>query len=164
MSSLEEIAPEFVAMAHRIVWCTVATVDATGTPTTRILHPIWEWDGTELTGWIATSPRSPKARDLASNATVALTYWDPTHDTCSAECRATFETSDEARQAGWDRFANGLAPVGYDPSIIPQWPSPTAPEFGILRLEPDHLRLMEGSVMLKGEGMLLTWRRPREPS
>ena len=52
---LERVAPAFVAMAHRIVWCTVATVGPDGAPNTRILHPIWEWDGDALTGWIATS-------------------------------------------------------------------------------------------------------------
>ena len=49
--------------------------------------------------------------------------------------------------------------MGYDPSIIPQWTSPDAEAFGILRLRPVHLRVMPGSVMLRGEGEVLTWRR-----
>ena len=115
MTDLASVAPAFVEMAHRIVWCTVATTTATGRPRTRILHPIWEWDGTALTGWIATSPLSPKAADLAAQPAVSLTYWAPGHDTCSADCDTAWETTDEERQAGWDRFANGPAPVGYDP-------------------------------------------------
>ena len=39
-------------------------------PNTRILHPIWEWDGEALTGWIATSPLSPKAKDLAERPAI----------------------------------------------------------------------------------------------
>jgi hypothetical protein len=159
MTDLGEIAPAFVAMAHRIVWCTVATVGADGRPRTRILHPIWEFDGTDLTGWIATSPQSPKAADLAEQPAISLTYWDATHDTCTAECDTEWETTDEQRQAGWDRFANGPAPVGYDPSIIPAWTSPTAPAFGILRLTPTRLRVMPGSVLLAGTGQVSTWRR-----
>lgn len=159
MTELAQIAPEFVTMAHRIVWATVATVDTRGNPSTRILHPVWEWDGTELTGWIATMPNSPKARHLAGNPVVSLTYWDPSHDTCSAQCRTVWETSAEERRAGWDRFLNAPEPVGYDPRIIPQWTSPDVPEFGILRLEPDALRVMPGSLMLEGRGELLTWRR-----
>ena len=62
----------------------------------------------------ATSPDVP---------VVALTYWAPTHDTCTAECDAVFEDGPAERQAGWDRFANGPAPVGYDPAIIPMWPT-----------------------------------------
>jgi hypothetical protein len=159
MSSLAEIAPEFVAMAHRIVWATVATVRPSGEPATRILHPVWEWDGTDLTGWIATSPLSPKAADLEGTPTVSLTYWDPTHDVCTATCRAVWETSPEERRAGWDRFVDAPPPVGYTPSIIPEWSSPDAPAFGILRIEPDQLRVMPGTVMLQGQGAVLTWRR-----
>jgi general stress protein 26 len=133
-------------MAHRIVWCAVATVGADGRPHTRVLHPIWEWDGSDLTGWIATSPLSPKAKDLAAQPAISLTYWAPNHDTCSADCDTSWDSSDEALAAGWDRFANGPAPVGYDPSI------------GILRLTPTWLRVMAGTVMLKGEGQVLTWR------
>ena len=43
MHALDTVAPAFVDMAHRIVWCTVATVDASGAPRTRVLHPVWEW-------------------------------------------------------------------------------------------------------------------------
>jgi hypothetical protein len=77
----------------------------------------------------------------------------------TADCDTEWETSDEQRQAGWDRFANGPAPVGYDPSIIPAWTSPEAPAFGILRLTPTRLRVMPGSVLLAGQGEVLTWRR-----
>lgn len=155
---LERVAPEFVAMAHRIVWCTVATVDATGAPHTRVLHPIWEWDGERLTGWIATSPQSPKAAHLAAQPRVSLTYWDATHDTCTAECSTDWETTPEARRAGWDRFKHGPAPVGYDPAIIPRWTDPDCEAFGMLRLSPARLRVMPGSLMLRGQGELLNWR------
>ena len=159
MNALAEVAPAFVDMAHQIVWCSAATVDRAGRPRTRVLHPIWQWDGTTLTGWIATSPLSPKAGDLAKNPALALTYWTPSHDTCSASCDAEWEDSEEQRVEGWRRFAEGPAPVGYDPSIIPPWTSPTAPAFGILRLEPYELRVLPGSVMLRGEGQPLRWRR-----
>ncbi len=158
MLALAQIAPAFVAMAHRIVWCTVATTGPDGTPNTRVLHPIWEWDGAALTGWIATSPLSPKAGDLAQQPAVSLTYWDPSHDTCTADCDTDWDTSPELRQAGWDRFLHGPAPVGYDPSIIPPWTSPEVEAFGILRLLPTRLRVMPGSVLLQGQGDVLTWR------
>lgn len=158
IAPLETVAPAFVAMAHRIVWCSAATTAIDGRPRTRILHPIWEWDGSALTGWIATSPQSPKAADLEATPSMSLSYWDPTHDTCRAECDAIWEESDEDRAAGWNRFAGGPAPVGYDPSIIPGWDSPGSPGFGILRLEPTHLRVMPGSVMLEGRGEVLAWR------
>ena len=63
-STLAEVAPAFVAMAHRIVWCSVATVDASQRPRSRILHPIWEWDDGQLTGWIGTGPTATKRAHL----------------------------------------------------------------------------------------------------
>lgn len=154
---LTDIAPAFIDMAHRIVWCTVATVDRSGRARTRVLHPIWEFDDGRLTGWIATSPQSLKAAHLEHQPEISLTYWDPTQDNCSAECVTSWETSDEARQAGWDRFANGPEPVGYDPSIIPGWTGADVEAFGVLRLDPVRLRVMPGSVLLRGEGEVLTW-------
>ncbi len=158
MNELETVAPAFVAMAHRIVWCTGATVGRDGRPRSRVLHPIWEWDGGQLRGWIATSPLSPKAAELAAVPAISLNYWAPNQDTCTADCDAEFETDPAAVEAGWRRFAEGPAPVGYDPSIIPGWDSPAAPSFGVLRLAPHRLRVMDGTRMAGGEGVLLTWR------
>jgi hypothetical protein len=158
MTQLSSVAPAFVEMAHRIVWCIAGTVTPQGTPRTRVLHPIWEWDGEALTGWIATSPRSPKALDLAATPELSLTYWAPNQDTCTADCATSWDDTPEARAEGWRRFADGPAPVGYDPSLIPQWTSPDAPDFGVLRLEPHRLRVMPGALMTRGEGELLTWR------
>ena len=56
MTDLDLIAPAFVEMAHRIVWASVATVGTDDRPRTRILHPIWKWDGVALTGWIVLVP------------------------------------------------------------------------------------------------------------
>ncbi|MBI5087972.1 MAG: pyridoxamine 5'-phosphate oxidase family protein [Actinobacteria bacterium] len=159
MSDLSEVAPAFVTMAHRIVWCTAATVDRSGAPRTRVLHPVWEWDGGALRGWIATSPLSLKARHLAAPGgnRLSLTYWAPDHDTCTADCDVEWESTPEQRAAGWQRFADAPAPVGYDPSIIPGWDSPDSPAFGIIRLQPHRLRVMPGSLMMQGTGQLLTW-------
>jgi hypothetical protein len=154
---LARIAPRFVEMAHRIVWCVAATADRSGEVRTRVLHPLWEWDGSVLRGWILTSPNSPKARHLADNPRLSLTYWDATHDTCSADCDTTWELEPDQRQAGWDLFLHGPEPVAFDPAIVPPWTSPSAPEFGVLLLEPRRLRLMDGTAMLTGEGDRLSW-------
>lgn len=159
MHALSEVAPAFVQMAHRIVWCSVATVSSDGSPRTRVLHPVWEFDGERLTGWIATSPGSPKATDLAHEPRVSLTYWSPDHDTCTAECTTAWEHGADQRAAGWRRFAGAPAPVGYEPSIIPGWTSPESESFGILRLEPFRLRVMPGSLMMAGVGELLRWKK-----
>lgn len=161
MTDLATVAPAFVETAHRIVWCTVATVGPSGQPHTRILHPIWEWDGESLTGWIATDPSSPKARDLAGESRISLTYWDPSHDVCTADCDTAWELDVESRRAGWARFGDGPEPVGFDPSMIPGWDSPESDAFGILRLDPSFLRVFPGTLLLRGEGEMLVWRGSR---
>jgi general stress protein 26 len=157
-SELSEVAPAFVEMAHRIVWASVATVDADGRPRSRVLHPYWQWDGTTLTGIVATSPRSPKRRQIDRTPYVSVNYWASDHDTCLAECAAEWILDDEGRQEVWTTFAEAPEPVGYDPAIIPPWAGgPLSAEFAGLRLTPWHLRLMDGSMMTQGQGRLLTW-------
>jgi hypothetical protein len=155
---LEQIAPAFIDMAHSIVWASVVTVDRDGKPRSRILHPIWEWDGTDLVGWVATVPTPLKHAHLHAHAEVAVSYWTSTQDTCSAECTAQLYVDDDTRKAVWDNFANAPEPVGYDPFIIPTWADgPTSEQFAAIRLSPYRLRVMPGTMMTKGEGEVLTW-------
>jgi len=155
---LTETAPAFVETAHRIVWATAATVDHLGRPWTRILHPLWSWDGGRLTGVVATSPLSPKAAHIDAHPHLSFTYWDSTtHDTATAQCRAVWDDTPEGRADGWRTLAEGPEPVGYDPSIIAGWDDPQAPGFGILRLEPWRLHVFPGTVLTQGEGQFLTW-------
>lgn len=159
MNNLAEVAPAFVTMAHQIVWASVATVDGNGRPRSRVLHPIWQWDGSDLVGWIATSPTPIKRAHLANSPYISVNYWAPTHDTCAAECEATWAFDDETRTMIWNLFLNTPPPVGYDPSIIPAWESPTVDAFAALRLEPWRLRVFPGSVLLGQGGEVLNWRK-----
>lgn len=159
MSGYRDVADAFRTMAHRIVWCTVATVDPDGRPRTRVLHPFWEWEDDRLIGWIATGPTPVKLAALGLSPNVSLTYWAPDHDTCTADCRAEWRNDDDTRRRVWETFASLPAPVGYDPAIVPAWSDgPTSDAFAVLRLDPYRLRVMPGTLMLAGEGELLTWR------
>jgi hypothetical protein len=158
MGELADVAPAFIEMAHRIVWCSVATVDFANRPRIRVMHPIWTWDGDQLTGWIATRPTPTKRAHLAHSTFVACNYWGPAHDTCLAECEAQWALDAETRSAVWDLFVNGPEPVGYDPSITPGWNSPESEAFAVLRLAPWRLRVFPGSVLLGLGGEVLRWR------
>ncbi len=160
VTRLDELAEEFVTMAHRIVWCSVATVDAAGRPRSRVLHPIWEWDGEELVGWIATGPTPAKLAHLDHSPFVSCTYWAPSQDTCTADCAARWCHDLPTRERVWNLFAGAPAPVGYDPAIIPGWDDPSSAGFTVLRLEPWRLRVMPGSVLLTGRGEVRSWRAP----
>ena len=159
MNDLTEVAPAFVEMAERIVWASASTVDAQGRPRTRILHPIWQWDGKQLVGWIGTSPTPVKRAHLAAHPYMSLNYWSPSHDTCVAECRAALAFDDETRTAVWNLFLNTPEPVGYNPRIIPAWESPTCEAFVAVRVDPWRLRVFPGSVMLGQGGKVLKWRQ-----
>ena len=159
MTELSKIAPAFVEMAHRIVWCTAATVDAEGRPRSRILHPIWRWDGDRLEGWIATEATSIKRSHLDASPHISLNYWNPTHDTCVAECRANWAFDDETRTMVWELFRNAPEPVGYDPAMIPIWDGPTSERFAALHLDAWRLRVFPGTMLLEQRGEVLTWSK-----
>lgn len=158
MHELETVAPAFVEMAHRIVWCAAASVDPKGRPRSRILHPIWEYGDGALVGWIATGPTATKRAHLAASPFLSLNYWHPCQDTCVAECRASWRDDEATRQRVWKRFEEAPPPVGYDPAIIPGWDSPSSPAFSVLRLEPWRLRVLPGTVLLEGRGDVLVWK------
>ena len=158
MNTLHQTAPAFVEMAHQIVWASVATVDSNGRPRSRILHPIWQWDGEQLVGWIGTGPTAVKRAHLRNSPYVSVNYWAPNHDTCVAECRATWAFDDETRTMVWNLFLNTPEPVGYDPKLIPAWTSPTADAFAALRLDPWRLRVFPGTLTTGQGGEVLTWQ------
>ncbi|MDQ6771658.1 MAG: pyridoxamine 5'-phosphate oxidase family protein [Candidatus Dormibacteraeota bacterium] len=123
-------------------WATVATVDSSGRPYTRLLHPAWEFadDGRPVVGWIGTSPTAIKRSHLRRSPNVSVAYWSPAQDTANLECAATWETDREARRHAWEVFRSSPPPMGYDPAPI--WPDgPDSESFGLLRLVPYRARV-----------------------
>jgi len=157
MSSLGEIAQPFIDVAHRVVWATVATVDSSNRPRSRVLHPIWQFENDRLTGWIATGPTPVKTADLAHSPFVSVNYWDARHDVATADCAATWHHDDDTCIRVWDLLKAAPDPVGYDPAIIPAWRDPTQPEFAVLEIEPYRLRVFPGTMLLSGVGEVLNW-------
>jgi general stress protein 26 len=156
---LEEVAPRFVAMAHGIGMCVTATADDRGHPHTRVMQPVWLWDGSLLTGWVSTHLENPKVDHLQARPSMSLTYWHPNQDSCTADCDVEFVTGEAERSAAWDRFKATPEPAGFDPAIHPEWDSPLSPTFGVLALHPRWLRVMPGSLMTRGDGDVWTWRQ-----
>ncbi len=143
----------FVAVAHRVVWCSLATVDRRNRPRSRVVHPLWERDGDALVGWVGTRP-TPLKRDHLDHAPfVSVSYRDPQHDVAVAECAAAWHAD---REAIWERFKAAPAPVGYDPATI--WPGgPHGDDFAVLRLDPWRLRVGTAAALAAGEPYR-TWR------
>jgi general stress protein 26 len=151
VASFAEIEAKFNAITQRVVWCTVTTIDRQNRPRARILHPVWE--GT--TGWIATGRQSHKAKHIAHNPFVSLSYWDQQHEQVMAECQAEWIDDQAAKNRLWDLLKTTPEPVGYDPSLF--WKNPEDPSFGALRLTPWRLEVWSLEAMSKGEPALV-WR------
>jgi len=159
MNTLSEIAGPFVEMAHRIVWCSVATVDRRNRPRSRVLHPLWQWDGEQLSGVIATGPTPMKRAHLEVAPFVSCNYWSPEQDVATAECEVEWSFDDATRIEVWEAFKSAPEPVGYDPAIIPPWADgPTSEAFAVLKLKPWRLRVFPGSVLMGQGGDVLNWR------
>lgn len=146
VASFSDIAEDFNERVSRIVWATVTTTDRKGRPRSRLLHPMWE--GT--TGYIMTSPKSHKAKHLAANPYVSVSYWDPRHDTVFAECKAGWVEEPAEKQRVFDLFKDAPEPYGYDGSMF--WPGGAAdPGFGAMKLMPWRIELWSLGEMATGK-------------
>jgi general stress protein 26 len=135
VASFGEIEEEFMRRVRRTVWCSAATVDRKGRPRQRIVHPIWEGS----TGWVGTNRDSFKAKHLAANPYVSLSYWDPRHEQIYADCLAVWDDDPGQKRRIWELFKSTDPPLGYDPGAF--WPSPDQPPFGLLKLTPWRIEL-----------------------
>ncbi|MCB0954222.1 MAG: pyridoxamine 5'-phosphate oxidase family protein [Microthrixaceae bacterium] len=127
---------ETVAVARpiveRIVWATVATAGADGEPRTRIMHPVWFWEGEVPTALISARRTPVKVSHLEQNPSISCYYWDPAHDTVAVEGRTSWVPPERVADA-WERVAAPEPPVGFDPAMI--WPDgPTDPGCGFLEV------------------------------
>lgn len=154
VSSFDDIKAEFDQRVQRIVWCNVASVDGKGRPRSRILHPLWEG----ATGWIATGRASFKAKHVAKNPYVSLTYWDPKQEQVYADCRAEWADDPAEKRRVWELFKQTPPPVGYDPALF--WPGgPDDPGFGALKLTPWRVEIWGLGDMMAGKPARI-WRAP----
>lgn len=154
MTSLpwKEVEPEFIARTHRIVFCTFATVDTSGKPRTRILHPLWE--GT--TGWISTGRHSLKERHLAANPYVALSYWDPQEQNVHVEAKAEWEEDPAEKRRIWALFGSTPEPVGYN--LGDHVPGGPDSDWGLLKLTPWRIELSGMTDVAAGLPFRRVWR------
>lgn len=145
VSSFSEIEKVFNDRVNRIVWCTVATVDRSGRPRSRILHPIWEG----ATGWIATGRQTLKTKHLAQTPYVSLSYWDPAQEQVYADCRAEWEDDPAEKRRIWDLLKSAPPPMGYDPALF--WKDADDPGYGVLKLIPWRVELFSLADLAGGK-------------
>lgn len=137
---------DFVALAHRVVWCTLATVDVHGRPRSRLVHPVWELRDDGLLGRVATRATPTKRAHLAASPFASCSYWDPAHDVAVAECAAEWDGDPEA---SWPYFAEPDPPLGFDPATM--FPGGlTDPQAAVILLRPWRLRWARAADLAAG--------------
>lgn len=141
---------EAIAIAHQVVWGVMTTVDARGRPRSRVVHPVWQFDGERLTGWLTTRQSPVKTRHLAGNPHVSLAYVSATTDFAYFDCTAEWVDDREGKHACWDAFVNAPEPVRYDPASI--WPEgPGADTFAVLRFAPYRVQAARAEQVASGK-------------
>jgi len=138
------VLEDFVRIAHRIVWCTLVTVDRQGRPRSRVVHPYWERTSDGVTGWLFTRPTPLKRAHLARTPFVSCSYWDPAQEVAVAECAASWQDDASTRRYVWDLFSAAEEPLGYDPRILGSTDH-LDPKITVLRMVPWRLSTLTES-------------------
>jgi general stress protein 26 len=137
VSSFSEIESEFIERAHKMVWCSMATLDTRNRLRSRVIHPIWE----SSTGWATARRHSLKSRHIAHNPYVSLAYIADVIRPVYVDCRAEWEDERFTKQRVWDMFGAAAPPLGFDPGNI--FKGLDDPEFGLLKLTPWRVELFD---------------------
>lgn len=137
VSSFSEIEAEFIARAHAMVWCSMATLDTRNRLRSRIVHPIWQG----AMGWASTRPHSLKAKHLAHNSYVSLAYISDISRPVYVDCKAEWESDPAKKQSVWELFGSSAPPLGFDLANI--FKSVDDPEFGVLKFTPWRIDLFD---------------------
>ena len=102
-----------------------------------------------------TGRDSFKAKHLAKNPNVAVSYWDPQHENVYAECRSEWADDLPTKQRIWDLFKATPEPYGYDPKLF--FPAVDSPAFGVMKLLPRRIELSSLSDLPAGRAPKV-WR------
>jgi general stress protein 26 len=135
VAKFEALQTEFMRRVTNAVYCSMATVDRTNRPRTRIVHPIW--DGP--TGWLISWPQSHKAKHLAHNPHVSLAYIQDKEQPLYIECVAEWVEDRVEKTRIWDLHRTTPAPLGFDPQ--PHYGTIDNPLYGLLRFTPWRIEL-----------------------
>ena len=106
-----------------------------------------------LDGLDRDGPPDVEDKHLAANPNVALSYWDPQHDTAVVHARAEWCDDTATKTRIWNLLKNTPPPVGYDPELF--WRNGMDDTFGVLKLTPFQIQLLTGAEMMQGKSARL---------
>lgn len=148
MASFDSIRETFETRVSSVVWASVTTQDTKGRMRARILHPVWEFPGGRPQGWIATGRQSLKAKHLAGNPYVSVSYWTPQMEHVIADCKTEWAEDLAEKDRVWKLFGSKPEPYGYNLNMF--WKSVDDPTYGALKLMP--WRIETWSIADLGQG------------
>lgn len=143
-ASFADIEKTFVERVNSLVFCVMATQDTRNRLRARVIHTYWEGQ----TGWTASNPQSLKAKHIAHNPHVSLTYaqdpFKPIYVDCTVEWRN--DTATKARI--WELFSNAPPPLGYNMAQF--FEAVDNPNYGVLCFTPWRIELanMQGAAQV----------------
>ena len=120
------------ATAKKAIWCALATV-ADNEARVRMVHPTWEGDIL----WIATGPKSAKAREIQKNGAIDIQFQVAPEDFTHLLVRGTASvlTDQATKDRIWDVMDYDLAQF---------WPAgPASPEYCVIKVQPTRVELSE---------------------
>ena len=135
------------AIVEDIIWATATTVGADGTPRSRLVHPVWYWDGDVPVGYVTSRPTPLRIAHIAAQPKMAIFYWSPKHDTVAIDSSAQWVPAEQLLDV-WNTIATTPGPVGFDPYTI--WPDgPTSDDYAVLRVEARRVAVRQGVNQLE---------------
>jgi hypothetical protein len=153
---MDETIATAIEVAHSVVWASVVTVDTTGRPRARVLHPIWLADGDGVVGLAITRPTPIKRRHLAAHPYVTCAYLAPDHAFAHFDCDAALADDEATRRRAWQAFLDVPPPLGHDfTTIFPDGPLSDA--MAVLVMRPYRVRAATAAALARGEAPRL-WR------
>jgi Pyridoxamine 5'-phosphate oxidase len=159
VSDFGELEQDFLRITGDTVFCSLTTVDDSGRPRSRIIHPIFVVRDARPLGWALTGRTPLKTRHLASNPHVGCTYWSPSHDTVFADCVASWVEDDDEKADVFALFRDTPTPLGWGPEGVAgygeeEWRSPV---FTPLRLVPWRVQVITGDNYPRGDLVGRIW-------
>jgi len=137
VASFAEIEEEFIQRVHKMVWCSVATMDTRNRIRSRILHPIWEGG----TGWSSSRRHSLKEKHLSHSPFCSLAYISDVSRPVYVDCKAEWADSAVDKKHLWELFETSPPPLGFDLGKI--FKGVGDPEFGVLKFSPWRIELFD---------------------
>ena len=142
-------------MANRMVYCTLATVDRRGRPRSRMVHTLVGVDnGSSLVGWVGQHRHADEAcSPWERTPFVSCTYWDGVAGVRRAPQSATPSCCSTTPAGGRAGSGSGPCHLHSVTTLRSCRSGRTArrhPTWGVLRLEPWHLRVFPGEFARSG--------------